>query len=183
MKQINNNTINNKCSRCGECCGLFIPFTKKELKRIKEYVKEHNIKPYPRINDNNMYASCCFFNREEHKCTIYEVRPFVCKNFLCSHRDWLQRRNKYEQHGDYNSTIKNKVIVATFDDLIYGDCEPIIRYLISVMNNPNDTNELIYILKKVNRLDLLDRMKLYDENDNLITKESILNEYNEKHKS
>ena len=50
LEQISNNdnikdmTKEGKCSRCGECCGLFIPFTKKELKIIKEYVNKNNIK-------------------------------------------------------------------------------------------------------------------------------------------
>ena len=39
-------TINGKCSNCGECCGSILPVTKKEIKRIKAYVRKHNIKPH-----------------------------------------------------------------------------------------------------------------------------------------
>lgn len=37
-------SINGKCSMCGECCGAILPVSEKEIKRIKKYVVEHNIK-------------------------------------------------------------------------------------------------------------------------------------------
>jgi hypothetical protein len=39
-------TVDGECSRCGECCGDYLPLLKNELKIIKEYVKKNNIKPY-----------------------------------------------------------------------------------------------------------------------------------------
>lgn len=94
LEQISNNdnikdmTKEGKCSRCGECCGLFIPFTKKELKVIKEYVNKNNIKPMFRYNTaiGSFDARCPFYNSIQHKCNIYEVRPHVCKDFICSRK-------------------------------------------------------------------------------------------------
>lgn len=92
-KQIKDNTINKKCSRCGECCGIFIPVTDEEIKIIKKYVKQKNIVPEDRVNDNNVELRCPFFNVKEYKCNIYEVRPFVCRDFICS-RKKLERKKK-----------------------------------------------------------------------------------------
>lgn len=33
--EIEINAINGKCTKCGKCCGLFIPVTKKEVDKIK----------------------------------------------------------------------------------------------------------------------------------------------------
>ena len=57
----------------------------KELKRIKEYVRKHNIKPHLNIMLNaDIDITCPFRNEREKKCDIYEVRPWVCQKFICS---------------------------------------------------------------------------------------------------
>lgn len=166
MENIKDMTINHKCSQCGNCCGLFIPFTDKELQIIKRYVKEHNIKPTNRITDKGFEAHCCFYDNENKICKVYEVRPFVCKDFKCDHKDWLRRRDKYEKFGKYNST-KHKRILATFDDMVYGDYEPILRYLLNLSTDETggvDHKRLIALIKSVHRLDILNQFKAYDEN-------------------
>ena len=47
---VSNISNNDKCSRCGQCCGMFIPFTKKEIEVIKQYVEKYNIK---QVNDRD----------------------------------------------------------------------------------------------------------------------------------
>ena len=86
--KIQNKTINDKCIRCGECCALFIPFTNSELEIIKQYVKKYNIKPTNRVNvlTNQFDAKCPFYNNIEKKCNIYEVRPYACRDFICSRK-------------------------------------------------------------------------------------------------
>ena len=32
------NTCNGKCSNCGQCCGLFIPFNDDDIKEIKKQI-------------------------------------------------------------------------------------------------------------------------------------------------
>ena len=101
-------TCNGECSRCGSCCGLFIPFTDEELNLIKYYVKVNNIKPTNNriINGNQLIAQCCFYDKENKKCNIYSVRPFVCKDFMCNHKDWKERRDMYEKRTKYNSSLR-----------------------------------------------------------------------------
>lgn len=82
-------TINGKCSGCGDCCSNILPITKKEITEIKEYIKEHDIKRqehrafYLRKDTLDMICPFCDINKEL-KCTIYPVRPSICKIFLCS---------------------------------------------------------------------------------------------------
>lgn len=160
--KVTDNTCNHQCSRCGECCSLFIPFTDKELATLKEYVKKHNIQPEDRIVGNDFYASCCFFDRKNHVCNVYEARPYVCRAFKCDHKDWLKRRDEYELRAKYNSTLSKKFIIGTFDDLIYNDFGPLIQYAGDVCskNGQIDSGVFVNFFKRVNRLDALDHFKV-----------------------
>ena len=78
-------TVNGKCSNCGECCSAVLPISNRKLKRIKEYVRKHNIKPHLNVMINaDIDITCPFRNEKEKKCDIYEVRPWVCQKFICS---------------------------------------------------------------------------------------------------
>lgn len=166
--RITDNTCNGKCSRCGECCGLFIPFNDDDITRIKQYVKEHNIKPYDRLNKmtGGFEARCCFYDVKEKKCTIYPVRPYACRDFICSRKDWKLKRDEYEIKAKYNSTL-NRMIMATFDDKIYGDYAPIILYTTSLCREPNglvDSKKLLRVFESIGRLDILQYFSAIDEN-------------------
>ena len=171
-KELVDHTCNGKCSRCGECCGLFIPFTEKELSIIRKYVKDYNITPTNRFITDGMESYCCFFNKKQHKCTIYEVRPYTCRDFKCNHKDWLKIRNHYEKIAKYNSTLTKKFIIGTFDDLIYEDYRYILQYFISTCYDSNtksiNSEKLVNLLTSCNRLDLLQYITAYDENGNKI---------------
>lgn len=173
MNIISDKTINNKCSKCGNCCGLFIPFTNKELNIIKDYVSKHNILPCNRLKGLTFTARCCFYDEDKKCCNIYEVRPYVCKDFMCNHKDWIKRRDEYEKYGDYNGTTESNSILATFDDLIYNDCEPIIRYMMSLMST-NDSKELLNIFKSAKRLDLLKYLTVENDKGEIISGKELL---------
>lgn len=170
--KITDNTINHKCSMCGQCCGFIIPLTQKEVNKIKQYVQEHNIKPESHKPDNNTFDSrCCFLDRKTNKCKINEVKPFVCKNFKCDRKDWKQRREHYDKRAKYNS-LSGKIILASFDDLIYNDIEPIVTYItteyyqsVKAEGKLPDTDTFIPYIKKIGREDLLKQMKFYDDKD------------------
>ena len=76
-----------KCSCCGQCCSDFLPITDKEIAKIKEYVKIHDIKAHSHCNflAMNVFDLTCPFmdSSKELKCTIYPVRPQICKMFSC----------------------------------------------------------------------------------------------------
>ena len=80
-------TDHGKCSCCGQCCGDLLPVTDKEIAKIKEYVKIHNIKAHSHCNFlsmNVMDLTCPFMDSSKKlKCEIYPVRPQICKMFSC----------------------------------------------------------------------------------------------------
>ena len=77
-------TINGCCSGCGDCCANVLPISKEEVGRIKQYIKKNNIVP---VNRNNVlseeYIDICPFLSKDNRCNIYELRPEVCKSFMC----------------------------------------------------------------------------------------------------
>ena len=181
--KVRNMTINNECSRCGECCGIFIPFTNREIKEIRKYVKKYHIKPVTdRETINGFEARCCFYDKVNKKCNIYPVRPFVCKDFMCNHIDWKERRDKYEKIGSYNSSLKIETNpLATFDDLIYKDYSVILRFVLNLSLDENskcDSEKLIKNLKRIHREDILEYIVCYLENNEKIEGKDLLNESN-----
>jgi Fe-S-cluster containining protein len=68
-----------KCLNCGDCCGP-VPVTANELKEIKKYIKKH-----PEIlalkNQIKDRLSCIFRDNFENQCSIYEVRPLICRQY------------------------------------------------------------------------------------------------------
>lgn len=71
---IYNIPTHNKCTGCGECCGI-VPASKSEVDAIRNYISVHGIKP---IKHKNLYV-CPFRDNEAKKCLIYPVRPTVCR--------------------------------------------------------------------------------------------------------
>lgn len=59
-------TDNGVCTQCGACCSNLLPLTDKEIKRIRGYIKKHQIEEY------------------KYMIPIYPVRPEICRQFICS---------------------------------------------------------------------------------------------------
>ena len=66
------------CKNCGKCCGV-IPVSQEDVKTIKKYIKEHDIKPNPAKNT----PECPFRDEKNKKCMIYPVRPLMCRTYRC----------------------------------------------------------------------------------------------------
>lgn len=77
-----------KCSNCGECCSNILPLTQKEIKQIKKYIYAHNIKPCEHtvnvLRQKPVDMVCPFRDNVNKCCTIYPVRPLVCRLYMCS---------------------------------------------------------------------------------------------------
>lgn len=86
------------CSRCGGCCAGTLPLTRKEEKRIKEYIKLNRITPEAFVTNDNMNLLCCFYDRQNKRCKIYEVRPKICRTFKCNRKLEELEREKIENH-------------------------------------------------------------------------------------
>jgi Fe-S-cluster containining protein len=78
--------------------------TDKEVDKIKDYIKQKNIKPCNHIPPLTMPGTAIDFlcpflntNEEREKCTIYEVRPTICKAYVCSDESAMAVKNRLTQ--------------------------------------------------------------------------------------
>lgn len=85
---ITNFTVDGKCSSCGNCCSDVLPLSRREVKKIHEYVKVYGIAEqrhnYPVAGITDM--TCPFRDDVNRICLIYEVRPAICRQFRCDHK-------------------------------------------------------------------------------------------------
>lgn len=147
MKKVINQTCNGKCSRCGQCCNAWNPITLSEYFIIKEYITENNIKPsLCRPEGNNLYITCPF--NTGHECSIYEVRPEVCKQFSCHLPEDIIDKNRtyFDSRADINGNHRDRFI--PFDLLFFGD--PMTAIMITYKELHADNNQkMIDTLKKM----------------------------------
>ena len=78
-------TIDGKCSGCGECCSNMLPMSADEVRQIKTYIKKHNIKEQRHNFLQGIDMTCPFRDELNRKCLVYEVRPAICREFVCNH--------------------------------------------------------------------------------------------------
>lgn len=92
QEEFNNGTYdltdNGKCTQCGQCCSNILPMTEDEITVIRRYIKKHHIKEHRHIlplAEPTLDLTCPFLNdnKQNEKCDIYEVRPRICKDFIC----------------------------------------------------------------------------------------------------
>ena len=73
---------------CGECCkGFTPPVTSSEALIIAAYtyfVQDRDVRPLMNFTKNNISCPFCDLNREGGKCSIYKVRPLLCRLFGAS---------------------------------------------------------------------------------------------------
>lgn len=149
---VQDNTINGKCSNCGECCTDFVPITIREYKTIKAYLKKH-----PEITNERYYTPegihvlCPFRDRETKRCKIYEVRPLVCQSFLCSFkRDKLIANRTFGiERAAYNNA--DPTTMVSFHTLFFGDIQWEVDVLAGYVGatSKKDFNEKIKALNPV----------------------------------
>lgn len=81
-------TIDGRCSNCGNCCSNLLPLSDREIKDIRAYIKSHGIRPqrHLAVLAAPMADLICPFldDSRDLKCTIYHVRPEICRAFVCS---------------------------------------------------------------------------------------------------
>lgn len=82
-------TDNGKCTGCGQCCSNVLPMTDIEIQRISKYIKRYNIKECKHFIPSKgpvLDMSCPFLDtsKGKEKCRIYEIRPQVCRDFICN---------------------------------------------------------------------------------------------------
>ena len=96
----------NFCKGCGGCCGP-VPVTAKEKDDILEYIRKNNINPVKKGE-----LECNFLVNS--KCSIYAVRPLVCKLF-----GGYENLRCPNYKGKFKKAIRPKEIpVAMLNDLV-----------------------------------------------------------------
>lgn len=87
--RVTNYCKDGKCSECGECCTRNLALNTYEINTIKAYIKKHNIQQQKHVVNvyaEKMFDAVCPFlddTKSNHKCTIYPVRPLICREFIC----------------------------------------------------------------------------------------------------
>lgn len=78
-------TVDGRCSGCGNCCSNILPLSDVEVKRIHEYIRKNGIKEQKKLfaSPDALDMTCPFRDEANRKCTIYEVRPAICRVYLC----------------------------------------------------------------------------------------------------
>ena len=168
--KLNVNTCNVKCSRCGQCCTIGIPITKEEELTIREYITKNNIKPENLFEGDNFYAFCCFYDRKNHKCKIYDVRPGICRSFQCNRNYKELEKEKIKNHKrafwnymDDNGEISN---FTTFDLLFYDNPKPLLQLIFSQIDGPLTKEKYIAAVEKMKKWglsELVEHMEPYFE--------------------
>jgi len=78
-----NYTDNGKCISCGQCCSNVLPLSKEEIQTIKKYKRKHHIQDTTKQEGVGFNMMCPFRDEANKICTIYEVRPEICRDFKC----------------------------------------------------------------------------------------------------
>lgn len=82
-----NNCVDGHCIGCGECCTDLLPTTRREIVRLRDYAKKHQLKEH-RLPAGAALESvdltCPFRNEMTKRCEVYPVRPLICRAFICS---------------------------------------------------------------------------------------------------
>lgn len=143
-----NLTCKGQCNKCGQCCVPFIPITLEEYDTINKYIKDNNIEPnLPKVKGNDLYLHCPFLT-DENKCSIYDVRPEVCRNFICSSTDAKidHDRTYYDNRADINGKHIDRFIPL---DLLFYCCPVTACYIIDKEFGIKSQEDLILHLKRL----------------------------------
>lgn len=92
-------TKDGKCIGCGKCCSRLLPLSEEEIQDIRRYMKKHHIKEQKNVfptTEPMLDMTCPFLNenRTNHKCMIYDVRPYICRAFVCNQSPSKIKENK-----------------------------------------------------------------------------------------
>ena len=113
---VTNFTQNGKCSNCGQCCSNCLPLSSKEIKRIKAYIKKHKIKEQRHNAMTGIDMTCPFRDENNKKCLIYEIRPEICRQFMCNHNAEDIKRWKINFHKKFNIVFMRKEFFGSTEE-------------------------------------------------------------------
>lgn len=96
----------NQCEKCtGLCCRYFAlpietPETRDDFDDIRWYLCHRDVTVF--VEDGDWYVSikneCRHLSKKDHRCTIYEKRPKICRKYKHSDCDFVEGEYDYELH-------------------------------------------------------------------------------------
>jgi len=112
------------CSKCpGYCCSYpLIALTRKDVERLAKhfglsfraakakFTKEQYGETYAmrRKKDEHFGRICQFFDQEKRCCSIYKVRPSICRSFpgggKCGYYDFLMFERRAQEDDEFVAT-------------------------------------------------------------------------------
>lgn len=116
---------NISCTHCNDCCTIFAMVTEEELESLKGYffdseegkkiLKRARNKVKRHLRQNSIYFFCPFTDDETKKCSIYNIRPKICKEFHCNRE--LYRKYKEFKEDNYTDGEKSLNLYYFFEDI------------------------------------------------------------------
>ena len=106
-------TVDGKCSNCGGCCSSLLPLSDSEIKDIQKYVNKHHITDCrTELLDSNVELDlrCPFRDEVKKKCAIYQVRPRICRMFICNDDAKSIERNRNVLYHRWKPFDMNKFL-------------------------------------------------------------------------
>ncbi len=122
---------NGKCNGCVECCTIFLPVSKQELKFLKSKYKliKENIEKIKRNAEKGTLDFRCPFISEKGGCLVYNDRPYICKSFHCNENfraDLNIEKSQLLTHlliEIYPKKLQGKLTVGLLYDKLGGDID------------------------------------------------------------
>jgi len=115
------------CAKCpGYCCSYpLIQLTKRDVERLaRHFGLEYEVarKKFTKVDVGAKYAMrrkadvhfgriCQFFDTEKRRCTVYEARPAICRDYpggRCGYYDFLSAERSSQGDKDHIASTWNK---------------------------------------------------------------------------
>lgn len=149
-----NKEFSNKkeCKNCGKCCTNILLLRTDEIDKIHKYITKNRIKPNNKnlvlsplapqyagggenTNHNISYVDRCPFLTDDNQCSIYSVRPQICKTFFCS--SFCE--------GEIQMNYKNVRAISMLQTFFPEEyCPDLTNRLIIINNKIKSINKKIY---------------------------------------
>lgn len=88
------------CQRSGLCCSNLLQLNRKEIERIRRHVRLSDLEPEEKhiveTRPGVFVESCPFLDSNggtfvNTRCRIHDIRPAVCRNFICDDKIMIER--------------------------------------------------------------------------------------------
>lgn len=104
-----NYTIGGECSKCGNCCSDILPLSDAEISRIRKYIRRNGIgesKHLIPLAKPVLDMTCPFRDNGKKICTIYEVRPEICCQFICDNEQRAKENRELLKDGRHVMSMR-----------------------------------------------------------------------------